>query len=419
MYPTNKERSLTELMDGTPDSPDSNDGRTSNGSSNPTSCKKRKAAEYCANHSVTNGGRKTISLAKVSSTTHLPNESFRVGECISRVASQLTGSPSVFKSYKDRSKKLIDSYDELAGNGSEVSFQISEDTKKESWISPTEYSSLADLLSLLQLSAQEPLNNYSFLNVVVSFFSDFRNSILLGNSKMREIIPIEKVGNKRKRASTSGLPETFEFEDMSDTYWKDKVIESGSEEQPLQRNRKREYQLAIAEPENPLQISHRSCSRKRYSDDNHAEDKPAGYIDENSPAELIMNFAELDSVPSETNLNKMFRRFGPLREPETEVDRESSRARVVFKKCSDAEVAFSSAIKFNIFGRTQVNYQLGYTPSALFKASSATTAQDQEMHLDLSTLHAPWTITSLYNYPQPATQEQEGVAHEIDQSYQG
>lgn len=97
-----------------------------------------------------------------------------------------------------------------------------------------------------------------------------------------------------------------------------------------------------------------------------------------------MNFAELGSVPSETNLNKMFRHFGPLKEAETEVDTVSSRARVVFKKCVDAEVACSSAQKFNIFGSILVNYQLNYTPSALFKASSVATTQDQEMHLDLS-----------------------------------
>ncbi|KAJ7942747.1 Serine/threonine protein kinase ATM [Quillaja saponaria] len=424
VYPTKKERSLTELMDGIPDSPDSDgwsDGRTFVSLLSSSSGKKRKAAENCANHLVTNGGRKTISFAKVSNTAHLPKKSFRIGECISRVASQLTGSPSVLNYCKDRSQKLDGSYDELDVEASNVSLHISDETRKESLTIPTEYSSLTDLLSLLQLAAQEPLNDYSSLNFVVSFFSDFRNSIILGNSDEREVTFMEKVGNKRKRPTIAGSPETFEFEDMSDTYWKDRVIKNGSEEQPSRRNRRREYQLALAEPEKPLQVSRRSYSRKRYSEDNNAEaaDKPAGYIDENSPAELTMNFAELNSVPSETNLNKMFRRFGPLREFETEVDRESSRARVVFKKCSDAEIAFSSAKKFNIFGRTLVNYHLNYTPSALFKASSVTTAQEQEMHLDLSTLHAPWTSTSPYSYPQPITEEQDSGAHEIGQSSQG
>ncbi|KAL5062821.1 hypothetical protein RYX36_024558 [Vicia faba] len=95
----------------------------------------------------------------------------------------------------------------------------------------------------------------------------------------------------------------------------------------------------------------------------------AGYIDENAPAELVTNFAEFNSVPPEANLNEMFRRFEPLKESETEFDRVSSRAGVVFEKCVDAEVVFSSAKKFNTCGSVLGNYQLNYTPSALFKAS--------------------------------------------------
>jgi hypothetical protein len=87
-----------------------------------------------------------------------------------------------------------------------------------------------------------------------------------------------------------------------------------------------------------------------------ASQKPAGYMDENSPAEIVMNFFEVNYVPSKTNLNKTFRRFGPLKESETEVDRDTSPAIVVFKKSSNAEVAFSSAGRFNIFGPMLVNY---------------------------------------------------------------
>lgn len=80
-----------------------------------------------------------------------------------------------------------------------------------------------------------------------------------------------------------------------------------------------------------------------------------------------MKFTEGIYFPSEIHLNKMFRRFGPLMESETEVDRQSGRARVVFKKCSDAEVAHSSAGKFNIFGSIVVNYELNYTPLISYK----------------------------------------------------
>ncbi|KAK7279073.1 hypothetical protein RJT34_24117 [Clitoria ternatea] len=131
-----------------------------------------------------------------------------------------------------------------------------------------------------------------------------------------------------------------------------KVIDNGSERQPSQpsqpprKYQKKDYQLTLSGPGKPVQVSRRPYSRKQYSNSNHvvAPEKPPGYIDENAPSELVMNFAELDSVPSETNLNKMFRRFGPL-------------------KKSD---------------------QLNYTPSSLFKAPSVATTQDHEMHLDLS-----------------------------------
>ncbi|TKY53534.1 putative oxidoreductase GLYR1 [Spatholobus suberectus] len=395
MHETKKERSLSELMGGTPDSPDGDycsDEKATDNLVSPGRSKRRRTVDHYADDFGKQDGRKTISVAKVSNT---PKPSFLIGDRIRRVASKLTGSPSVVKSSGDRSQKTDGSTDGFSGNGPDVSF---EEAHRSSVVVPTEYSSLDNLLSSLQSVAQEPLGDYSFLNAIVSFFSDFRSSIILADDSVKDIFCTDKVGTKRKKPPIAGSPETFEFEDMSDTYWTDRVIDNGSEAQPAQpsqpaqlsqparRNRKKDHQLVLAEPGKPVQVSRRPYSRKQYSNSNHVEapEKPPGYIDENAPAELVMNFAELDSVPSETNLNKMFRRFGPLKEAETEVDTVSSRARVVFKKCVDAEVACSSAQKFNIFGQILVNYQLNYTPSALFKASSVATTQDQEMHLDLS-----------------------------------
>lgn len=200
-------------------------------------------------------------------------------------------------------------------------------------------------------------------------------------------------GNRRKKSSQPiGSPEEFEFEDMNDTYWTDRVIQNTSEEQPEQpeqpprsARKRKEPQFGSTDPEKSPQLGRRSYSRKRYSDGNHelAVEKPANYVDEKErellPAELILNFPEVDSVPSEMILNKMFRRFGPLKESETEVDRVTSRARVVFKRCSDAEVAFSSAGMINIFGPTHVNYQLNYSPSTLFTPLPIAIEQDQDV----------------------------------------
>ncbi|GAU31380.1 hypothetical protein TSUD_19250 [Trifolium subterraneum] len=405
MHPTKKEKRMSDLMNGTPDSPDGDSliCFTPENLDSPEHSKKSSASDPYANDSEMQDGRKTISVAKVSNTT---KSSFNLGDCIRRAASQLTSSPSILKCSSDRSPKTDGDVDDFPENGLDVSLPPVEDDENM-----TEYSSLDDLLSSLQCVAQEPLEEYTFLSGIVSFFSDFRNSVIVA-ADWKDVLRTEKVGTKRKRPppiAGTGSPETFEFEDMSDTYWTDRVIDNGNEEKPVQqpsrKNQKNDEQLVAAKSPKPAaktpkpakspkpaktpkpaQVNRRPYNKKKNSDSNHAEtpEKPSGYIDENAPAELVMNFAEFNSVPLETNLNKMFRRFGPLKESETEVDRVSSRARVVFKKCVDAEVAFNSAKKFNIFGSVLVNYQLNYTPSALFKASSVDATQDQEMLLDLS-----------------------------------
>ncbi|RXI09084.1 hypothetical protein DVH24_023228 [Malus domestica] len=382
VYSKVKERSLSELMDGGLDSLDGGDwldGNETDGLVSPSSGKRRKGFEY----HVDDDGRK-VTVAKVSNTTPAPKQSFKIGECIQRVASQLTGSPIV-KSNSDRP----------AGDGSAVAFQSSGDVHRGKTIDGTEYSSLDELLSQLQSAAEDPRKDYHSLKTVVNFFCDFRNSVAVGQLPGMEHVAVDKVGGrKRKSNSAFGLPETFEFDDMNDTYWTDRVIQNGAEEQTPRRGRKVNYQpVVLAQPEKSPQEGRRPYTRKRYSQTVNVlpPEKPVGYVDENAPTELVMNFTEVNSVPSEIKLNRMFRRFGPLKEAETEVDRESSRARVVFKKCSDAEVAIDSAGKFKIFGSIPVNYQLNYTPSQLnytpsiqFSISPSATTHDQEMQLVLS-----------------------------------
>ncbi|KAL5067065.1 hypothetical protein RYX36_017952 [Vicia faba] len=389
MHPSKKEKKMSDLMNGTPDSPD-DDCSTPDNVVSPEHSKKRRAVDPNADDSEMQDGTKAISAGEFSNTT---KSSFKIGDCIRRAASQLTASSSILTYSSDQSRKTDGDIDGFPENELDVSFPTAEGDQI-----PSEYSSLNDLLSSLQCVALEPLAGYTFLNGIVSFFSDFRNSVIVA-ADWKEILRTNKFGIKRKKPPIAGTgsPEAFEFEDMSDTYWTDRVIGNGNEEkpvqQPSQKNLKKDEQpVAAKSPKpgaakspKPAQVR-RPYNKKKVTDSNHAvtPEKPPGYIDENAPAELVMNFAEFNSVPPEANLNKMFRRFGPLKESETEVDRVSSRARVVFKKCVDAEVAFSSAKKFNIFGSVLVNYQLNYTPSALFKASSVDATQDQEMLLDLS-----------------------------------
>ncbi|XP_011030845.1 PREDICTED: uncharacterized protein LOC105129100 isoform X2 [Populus euphratica] len=358
--PRKKERNLSDLMGDSWDSLDDeigSDGKANNKLVSPSSGKKRKGTDTFADDASMTEGRKTISFAKVSSTATLPKPSFKIGECIQRVASKMTGSPSILKC---NSQKVEGSIDGLTGDGSDDTSSVHpEDAEIKKMIVPTEYSSLDELLSQLHLTAQDPSKGYGFLNIIISFFSDFRKSVVMDQH--------DEVGGKRKTSHSSvGFPETFEFEDMNDTYWTDRVIQNGSEEQPPRKSRKRDNLFVPVVLDKP---SGRSNSRKRYSDSSYdvSSQKPVGYVDEKAPAELVMHFPVVDSVPSEISLNKMFRRFGPLKESETEVDRDTNRARVIFKRCSDAEAAYGSAPKFNIFGPILVNYQLNYTISVPFK----------------------------------------------------
>ncbi|XVF23718.1 hypothetical protein REPUB_Repub13aG0063800 [Reevesia pubescens] len=367
LYPSKKERSLSELMGETFDSPDGENGSDGIGNKllSSSSGKKRKAVDSFED-SVMQEGRKTISLAKVSLTApHFPKPSFKIGECIRRAASQMSGSPSVLKSTGDRLQKLDAGSENLAADGYDVPDDNFEDALRKKMNIMTEYSSLDELLSQLHLAACDPIKSYSFVNLIIAFFSDFRDSVVLDQ------FPGDKAGGKRKKSPNSiiGSPETFEFEDMNDTYWTDRIVQNGSEEHPSPGNGRGQYQIVPVEIGKPLQKGRKS--RKRYSDVSHdlTAQKPPGYVDERAPAELVMNFSEINSVPSETKLNKMFKHFGPLKESETEVDRETSRAKVVFRRSSDAEVAYNSAGKFNIFGPVAVNYQLNYTISESFKAS--------------------------------------------------
>ncbi|KAI3459028.1 hypothetical protein Pfo_015691 [Paulownia fortunei] len=359
-----KERSLTELMGGREYSPDAEDESVAEDlgkSFSLSSGKKRKALDP-----LTDGSDKRVSIyaAKVStSMSQTPKPSFKIGECIRRVASQLTGSTSLGKGNNEET--VIDG-----------SPKIYEHSERRSMVVSAESSSVNEMLSQLQLVAQDPKKGHNFLNVVHSFFMGFRSSIAL-NRRGRK---------KKAEPTTGGSAEEFEFDDVNDSYWTDRIVQNYSEEQLLNNseNGAGNLQLVPFGVEKSVKLGRKSHSRKRFSSGNYPT--AATELDENvkrrkqesSPAELILNFAERNCVPSEINLNKMFRRFGPLMESETEVDHESGCAKVIFKRGSDAEVARNSSEKFNIFGPVLVNYQIGYSPLISVKILPLAVPQCQE-----------------------------------------
>ncbi|KAL3523352.1 hypothetical protein ACH5RR_016186 [Cinchona calisaya] len=365
-----KERSLSELMgdmEYSPEEEEYSDGKALSKSVSMTSGKKRKAVD-----SLTDGSdrRTTFYAAKVSTTSSSPKPSFKVGDCIRRVASQLTGSAPFLKGHSDQAE-------------TDASLSISEDPQQGIMVVPTEITSLEDMLSQLQLAARDPKKGYGFLGNIIIFFSGFRNSVV------RKHASVGRSSGGRKRKSnhtTGGYTEEFEFDDVNDSYWTDRIVQNHPDEQLLQNNENgdRDYQIIASDPNRVHKSRRGSHSRKTYSNGNYemSADEQSEEVDRKKlellPAELILTFAEGDRLPSELNLKKMFRRFGPLMEPETEVDQDSHRARVIFKRGADAEVACSSAKRINVFGSMLVSYKLSYSPSTTFSSLPLLRVQGSE-----------------------------------------
>ncbi|XP_013615383.1 PREDICTED: uncharacterized protein LOC106321683, partial [Brassica oleracea var. oleracea] len=212
--------------------------------------------------------------------------SFKIGACIARAASQMAGSPSVLKGSSNLGDETL---------------------------------SVESFVSQLHSAATDPVKENAVSEIASGFFLDFRNS-----SASQQFVP-EKASSKRGRSNSSAAvgTEAFEFEEMGDTYWTDRVIHNGGEEQTPAATEKENYQVVPVELK-PAQVKRtRRPYRRRQSQISYplpsASDKPADF-DENAPAELIMYFSEADAIPSEKSLSKMFRHFGPIRDSQTEVD---------------------------------------------------------------------------------------------------
>ncbi|KAL8224106.1 hypothetical protein R6Q57_019581 [Mikania cordata] len=273
--------------------------------------------------------------------------SFKVGAVIQKLASQPTG-PQLMGEQADH---------------------VAKDPASVQSLGPNQMGNQAGMLSELYLAAQDPMKGYSFMNTIIPFFKSHRAAVL---SKSR-----------KRKTSNENEPDEFEFDDVNDSYWTDRIIQNQPEEQVLQGNPTGggELQIVAYEQEKPPVKPARRSNKKRFFSSNHeieANEQSEIIVrrQQNLATEVLMKFAGGIYFPSEIHLNKMFRRFGPLMESETEVDRQSGRARVVFKKCSDAEVAHSSAGKFNIFGSISVNYELNYTPLISYKPLPLPVSQD-------------------------------------------
>jgi len=298
--------------------------------------------------------------------------SFKIGECIRRAASQLTGSSSIMKAQNE-----LSAY-KYAAEGENGEFDISSDDAgdeltvekraKRRRMHRNHTADPKELLSQLCMVATEPMNCYSFSPMIISYFNDYRNYIV---STTTEANIVDKGTSRRgrKRKEVLASPEVETTDHMQDSYWSglslhNHPINDLRKESPNTRPRRRRRssrhayeplsELGDPVPKKQIQVMERSII--------HVDEK---MVDELKPTALVLSFGRSAALPSELDLVKMFSRYGPLKEGETEVHKETKTVKVVFKKRADAERAFSVAGKYGTFGPSLRSYRLVNMPFSL------------------------------------------------------
>ncbi|CAN6332782.1 unnamed protein product [Urochloa humidicola] len=323
-------------------------------------------------------------LEKASAPTG--GKSFKIGECIRRAASQLTGSSSIVKAqneptgYKNSAEAENGEFD-ISSDDAAAELTVEKRAKRRR-LHRNHTADPKELLSQLCLVATEPMNGYSFSAMLISYFNDYRNYIV---STTTEANIVEKSTSRRgrKRKEVLPSPEVETTDHMQDSYWSglslhNHPIHDLRKESPTARPRRRRRSsrhayVPLSEldsvPKKPIQVIERSII--------HVDEK---MIDELKPTALVLSFGRSASIPSELGLVKMFSRYGALKEMETEVDKNTNTVKVVFKKRADAERAFSVAGKYGTFGPSLRSYRLVNMPFSLNTLSANNPVEHPEDH---------------------------------------
>ncbi|KAJ1263268.1 hypothetical protein BS78_09G170500 [Paspalum vaginatum] len=298
--------------------------------------------------------------------------SFKIGECIRRAASQLTGSSSIVKAqneptaYKNAAEAENGEFDISSDDA--VDELTLEKRAKRRRLHRNHTADPKELLSQLCMVATEPMNGYSFSAMIISYFNDYRNYIV---STTTEANIIEKSTSRRgrKRKEVLPSPEVETTDHMQDSYWSglslhNHPIHDLRKESPTTRPRRRRrssrhtsaplLEFGDLVPKKQIQVVERSII--------HVDEK---MVDELKPTALVLSFGKSAALPSELDLIKMFNRYGPLKETDTEVHKDTNTVKVVFKKRADAERAFSAAGKYGTFGPSLRSYRLVNMPFSL------------------------------------------------------
>ncbi|KAG1337985.1 hypothetical protein COCNU_04G002910 [Cocos nucifera] len=388
-----KQKNLSELMQENILSPLANDGKIGSAVKidgnlmSLSSEKKRKVIDFDSDYSERGKKKWLVSLGDLvtKSPSPTPGSSFKVGECIRRVASQLTGSPPILRCHGETFQKSVSKAEHRRFDvvDAEASTHTGVDSPKLKIGISEDYTSLGEMLSQLFLAARDPMKGYSFLSTTVSFFTDFRNFCVSSSSEEKK--NVQKIGSKRGRKRTvnpqSPSSDMSTADHMQDSYWSDMIYHNSSTNdvkrkgdshmRSLRKRRKSGGKTSlslsldrISGTARHLQVGTISPKMKQaLTTERSVISLEEKIVDECTPTALILSFNRSSPLPSQTDLIRIFSRYGPLKEAETEVQSMTNHVKIVFKKRADAEIAFSSAGKYSIFGPALLSYCLRYLPS--------------------------------------------------------
>uniref|UniRef100_A0A0D9WHF4 PWWP domain-containing protein n=1 Tax=Leersia perrieri TaxID=77586 RepID=A0A0D9WHF4_9ORYZ len=331
---------------------------------------------------------------ETKTTTSTFGSSFKIGECIRRAASQLTGSSSIVKSqnelmpHKNVAETENGDFD-VSSDDAIDEFSVEKRAKRR-WINRHHNADPKELLSQMCSVAADPVNGHSFSAMIINYFSDYRNYVVSTTTEANIVEkPTAKRGRKRKVLPS---PEVETTDHMQDSYWSGLSLHNhpihdlrraSTSTRPRRRRRssqdtyfhpQQNLQHGLLSPKKQIQVIERSII--------HVDEKIA---DEVKPTALVLSFGRSTALPSETDLIKMFGRYGPLKESETEVHTSSNTVKVVFKKRADAERAFSFAGKFSTFGPSLRSYRLVNMPFFLVPSQT----NNPEAHPECNGLEIP------------------------------
>lgn len=299
-------------------------------------------------------------------------KSFKIGECLRKIASQLSGSPPIIKSVDPAFEKTLEDREKAKlgsmGNIPRLS---------SNWIiSPLSFKedfSIKESLSELFLVAQNPiyfLGENDILSRVGYIFLKFRDEVYEKDS----LYP----SYRRAIRSSCKLTVSPSIDDSDESNWSDTAVASRPKGQRVRRKRKRAESQAKAlenKPKRRVRSSDSTPSKKvrklndhiRLPDTTSSKEVPHSAANnltdstQESSAALFMKFPPGFAFPSETELKEMFGHYGQI--AETQFFSDSGCAQVIFRNCSEAEAAFYGATANKPFGPEAVSFRLRYLTS--------------------------------------------------------